>query len=321
MTELRSFEESDLPELAELWNHCLRGQPNFVPVVDADLRRRCVDQPSFEDTTLLVTPSASGIRGFVHFGPRTNLWHHLRERRVHPAEGHIYVLVAEDSDREVLADLLRAAARQLRDRGARRVLLGPSWVCGSQPFYNCIAGGYEIPGLSIERPGLAAVARELGFARVSEYDTPELDLRDADHMHSLRREAAEVWLRAERWSLARTDVEIAHGFFPRRRAVELVRRGELVAMTAYGPWPEYERAYGRRLYGITSVQVSPRWRGRGLGKLITIEAAMAALEEGAEAVHLHVWRDNRVAWNLYHRALGFQRKYTWVTLRKTFGGK
>ena len=92
---------------------------------------------------------------------------------------------------------------------------------------------------------------------------------------------------------------------------------ETIAMTALGPWPEYAREYGRRLFGLTNVQVSPRWRGKGLGKLVVIQAIEAAREAGADGVHLHVWKDNRVAWDLYHRALGFRSRYTWVTLART----
>jgi ribosomal protein S18 acetylase RimI-like enzyme len=54
----------------------------------------------------------------------------------------------------------------------------------------------------------------------------------------------------------------------------------------------------------------------GLGKLVMVLAMEAAAREGAQAIHLHVYRDNKPAWNLYHRALGFQPKYTWVTLAK-----
>ena len=65
--------------------------------------------------------------------------------------------------------------------------------------------------------------------------------------------------------------------------VELHRGPEVVATTAYGPWEEYVREYGRRLYGLTSVQVAPGWRGEGLGKLIVIEAMMAALDGAIQA--------------------------------------
>ena len=87
-------------------------------------------------------------------------------------------------------------------------------------------------------------------------------------------------------------------------------------MAAYGPWEEYTRQYRRKLFGITSVQVDPAWRGRGLGKLVMILATEAAREAGAEALHLHVYRANEAAWNLYHRALGFRPKWRWVTLAK-----
>jgi ribosomal protein S18 acetylase RimI-like enzyme len=47
-----------------------------------------------------------------------------------------------------------------------------------------------------------------------------------------------------------------------------------------------------------------------------VRAIEAARDDGAEAVHLHVWRGNKPAWNLYHRALGFRPGPAWVTLAK-----
>jgi ribosomal protein S18 acetylase RimI-like enzyme len=165
-----------------------------------------------------------------------------------------------------------------------------------------------------------AVAERRGYALVAECGTPELDLSRPEPLAHLSEAARELRARARGWGLKLSSRPIELRFFPRRISVELVRGREVVATTAYGVWPEYVRQYGRRLHGLTSVQVAPGWRGKGLGKLIVIEAMEAAIGDGAEAVHLHVWRGNEPAWNLYHRALGFQPRYSWVTLEKTLGG-
>jgi len=108
-------------------------------------------------------------------------------------------------------------------------------------------------------------------------------------------------------------------FFLGRRAVTLRRGPDVIAITAYGLWEEYARQYGRSMFGLTSVQVDPAWRGRGLSELVMLLAGQAAREAGAEALHLHVYRANAPAWNLYHQALGFQPKWRWVTLGKEMG--
>ena len=316
MTELREFRRADLPGLASLWNAVFAGGPGFVAVAEDDLARRVVDQPSFDPRALLLALHDEEPVGFVHFGPRTNLWSELRSRRPDPREGHIYALVASESDRPLLGSLLQAAVARLSQEGAGRVLLGPSWIYGSQPFYNGIAGSYEIPGLSPRRETLVEEAAAQRFSPVSHYGTPTLDLTDQGRLVLLRDQLRLLRERARRWGLQERALSLKDSFFFDRRAVALARGRETVAMVAYGLWHEHLRDTGRRLYGITSVQVSEGWRGRGLGKLVMLLAMEAALADGAHGLHLHVYRDNRIAWNLYHRALGFAAGPEWFTLEK-----
>ena len=316
VTALHTYRSDDAAAMAEVWNHAFAGGPNFVRLQAHDVRRRVIDQPAFDAKGLLLAARGDRALGFVHFGPRTNVWSRPSDRAVDRSEGHIYALVAPKSECSLSQDLLAAAVERLCDGGARRVLLGPSWVYGTQPFYNGIAGAYEIPGLSAERRGLLELAEAYGFASAAEYGTPELDLSDGEHLARLRAEAERLWKHAREWRLRRTERHVTSDFFPPRTLVELERRHRTVAMTACGLWPEYEREYGRRVFGLTNVNVAADWRGRGLGKLVVICALEAALDAGAEAAHLHVWRDNVSAWNLYHCALGFQPRHTWLTLAK-----
>lgn len=319
MAEVRSYRVGDLPALAEAWNDCFAGEPNFVNVDDSDLRRRAFGQASFDPGGVLVATVRSQTEGFVHFGPRTSLLPEAGKRGAGREEGQIRALVARKSDGSVVRELLEAAEARLREAGARRFVLGPSWVQGAQFLYNGIAGAYEIPGVSPTREALMKAARESGYGVAAEYGTPEVDFSDREHLARLESVARELRERARKRGMERRLGIIESRYFPRRRLVELHRGREVIATTAYGPWAEYVREYGRRLYGLTSVQVSAGWRGEGLGKLIVIEAMMAAREQGAEGAHLHVWRGNEPAWNLYHRALGFRPKCSWVTLEKQAG--
>ena len=319
MAEVRSYRVGDLPALAEAWNDCFAGEPNFVNVDDSDLRRRAFGQASFDPGGVLVATVGSQTEGFVHFGPRTSLLPEAGKRGAGREEGQIRALVARKSDGSVVRELLEAAEARLREAGARRFVLGPSWVQGAQFLYNGIAGAYEIPGVSPTREALMEAARESGYGVAAEYGTPEVDFSDREHLARLESMARELRERARKRGMERRLGIIESRYFPRRRLVELHRGREVIATTAYGPWAEYVREYGRRLYGLTSVQVSAGWRGEGLGKLIVIEAMMAAREQGAEGAHLHVWRGNEPAWNLYHRALGFRPKCSWVTLEKKAG--
>jgi len=322
--ELEEYRDEDLPGLAAAWNSCFRGGPNFVAVDEMDLRLRVLDQPAFQGSGLLVARSCGRVGGFVHFGPRLNSWQESErgprgERGragLDPREGHIYALVAPESERSLNDELLAAAESRLVAAGARRVLLGPSWVYGVQPFYNGIAGGYEIPGLSVRRESLVALAEARGYRQVAEYGTPELDLSVDAPLDQLADMTRELRARASQWGLRTASRQLELRYFPRRLSVELVHGRQIVATTAYGVWTEYARQYRRQLYGLTSVQVAVEWRGRGLGKLIVIEAMEAARRDGAEGVHLHVWRSNEAAWNLYHRALGFGPRHTWTTMEK-----
>jgi GNAT superfamily N-acetyltransferase len=319
VAELRSYRVEDLPALAEAWNDCFADEPNFVRVDDSDLRRCAFGEASFDPSGVLVATAGSEPVGFVHCGPRMGLWPEPGKRGAECEEGQIRALVARESDGSVVRELLEAAEARLREAGARRFLIGPSWVQGAQFSYNGIAGAYEIPGASPTREALMAAARESGYEVAAEYGTPEVDFSDQEHLALLESMARDLRERARKRGMERRLGIVESRYFPRRMLVELHRGREVVATTAYGPWAEYVREYGRRLYGLTSVQVSPGWRGGGLGKLIVIEAMMAARDEGAEGAHLHVWRGNEPAWNLYHRALGFRPKCSWVTLEKQAG--
>jgi ribosomal protein S18 acetylase RimI-like enzyme len=316
MYELRNLRAEDIPVLAEVWNECFADTPNFVEVGGTDLEGRAFSQPCFDPKGVLVAVAGVRVAGLVHFGPRTNLWSHRAARRPTPEEGHIYVLVASPSTPDLACELLVAAEKRLGLDGAKRVLLGTSWVYGAQPYYNGIAGAYEIPGLSSTWRETIGMAQKRGYLPVAEYGTPEIDMSEGALPPAFGPMAEELRARARECRLRPGTRPVESLFFPPRVSVELLHGREVVATTAYGLWPEYHRHYRRRLYGLTNVHVAPRWRGRGFGKLIVIEAVNAALREGAEGVHLHVWRGNKTAWNLYHRALGFQPKCTWLTLEK-----
>ena len=319
MAELRPYRSGDTPLLAAVWNACFQHGPAFVRLGEADLRRRVMDQPAFDSSSLLLATVGDRVLGFSHWGPRLE-W----EGGAHWApgdsdEGHVYALVAPSHELSLTEELLAMAEEKLRERGARRVLLGPSWVCGVQPFYNGIAGAYEMPGLSAARESVLLAAEGRGYRTCAEYGTPELDLSGPaplDHLSAALRRLRE---QARELGLTVRSRPIEMRFFPKRLLVELAKGRKVVATTAYGLWPEYEREHHLRMYGLTSVQVAPDWRGKGLGKLVMIEAMEAARREGAEAVHLHVWRGNEPAWNLYHRALGFAPGRRWVTLEKQVG--
>jgi len=314
-TTIRAYQSSDLPGLAAVWNESFAGGPNFVRLEPSDLQRRTFGQARFDPRGVLVAQADSGLVGFVHFGPRLSFWQDAGQNRSDPAEGQIYALVAAD-DEALLTLLLEAAESRLQEGGARRILLGTSWIHGSQPFYNCIAGAYEIPGLGLHRILVVRIALSRGYEISAEYGTPNIPFSDVEHVAALETMVEDLREQGRRWRLRRFERPIESEFFPSRQLVELWRSDEVVATTAYGPWPEYAREYGSRLYGLTSVQVTPRWRGRGLGKLVVLEAIFAARSAGADGVHLHVWRGNAPAWNLYHRALGFRPAQTWITLEK-----
>jgi ribosomal protein S18 acetylase RimI-like enzyme len=313
MTELQSFRPSHLPGIVALWNRVFAGGPNFIAITEADFVRRVTASLQFERTTLLSAVADDAVAGFVQFGPRLDLYEDMTANR---HEWQIYALVAPPSERQLLSGLLGEAMVRISAAGARKVLLYPSWVFGTQAMYNGIAGAYEYPGLSDRREEVIDVARQAGFRLLAEYGTPELDLADPAHLAKLHAEGALLREQARGWGLRERSRVLEPSFFSERWAVTLVRQRRTVAMAAYGPWEEYARQYHRRLFGITSVQVDSGWRGRGLGKLAMIAAVEAAQQAGAEALHLHVYRSNLPAWNLYHRALGFQPKYTWLTLAK-----
>ncbi len=317
--DLQPFRSTHLGGVIEVWNEAFAGGPNFIALTKDDFLGRVIQQPSFDPADFLVAVDAGRVVGFVHFGFRSNIWHRLRDRKLDPTEGQIYALAAAGGDSRAEEQLLDLAVSCLSQAGARRVLLGPNWVFGTQPFYNGIAGAYEIPGLSTSRASLLQVAEERGFSQVARCGTPELDLRDTEHLAALAEKREVLMEKARGWGLRERAAPLDSAFFGDRWAVLLARGFENVAMAAFGPWHEYQRERGCKMFGITSVQVAEPWRGRGLGKLVMMLAIEAAHKVGAEALHLHVWEANKAAWRLYHDALGFRPTFTWLTLAKELG--
>jgi ribosomal protein S18 acetylase RimI-like enzyme len=300
----------------------MAGEPGLVRVTEGDLQRRVMDQPSFSAADVLVAVRGEEVVGFAHVGPRTNFWSCLSERKEDRTEGHIYALVAEPADGPLTRLLLEAAMERLARAGARQVLLYPTNLHGTVPFYNGIAGAFEVPGLSTGRTELQNEATAFGFSIAARYATSELDLSDRAHVSSLVEEGSRLWEPAVGRGIRERRGTIEWAGLPTRCAVDLTRnallRGpRLIARAAYAPWEEYSRQHGRQVFGISAVRVIARWRGRGLGKLVVIRAMQAAIEAGAEMLHLLVDRSNEPAWNLYHRSLGFQPRHDWVTLAKT----
>ncbi len=316
MVSFRAYNDGDLSGIVSVWNQTFAGGPNFAALTEDDFLDRVALQPSFDPATLRVAVEGQQVLGFVHFGPVTDFWFALPERRIIPNEGQIWALVAPSSKPELVEALLCEALTYMEKIGVRRVLFYPSWVQCTQPFYNGIAGAYEMPGVSTQRTELLSLLAANGFVPVAHYATPELDLSDRHHLSALLAESTRVWSRVESTGVRPRVREVSSAFFRPRKVVELVWGMETIATTAFALWDEYHREHKCRLYGITGVQVAKGWRGMGLGKLILIMAAEAALREKAESLHLHVYQSNEPAWNLYHKALGFAPRHTWMTLEK-----
>ncbi len=62
--------------------------------------------------------------------------------------------------------------------------------------------------------------------------------------------------------------------------------------------------------GITAVEVDPRWRRMGLGRLLTLSMCAEAAQRGAAHVFLQVDSGNTAAMNLYeHCGFGYSHRY------------
>lgn len=61
---------------------------------------------------------------------------------------------------------------------------------------------------------------------------------------------------------------------------------------------------------VEPLGIVPEYQGRGLGRRLLLAALYDLRRRGAGVVEIGVWRDNRVALNLY-RSLGFQERDNW----------
>ncbi len=210
---LRTYCPEDLPALVALWNRCLVGTPNFIPLTEREFSERVVRAPGFRPELMLLAAEQEELVGYVHYGPRLEMWEN-GSLQTAPEEGHIYALVAPRENLPLQRALLEEATLRLADLGAGRVPFYPSWVCGTQSMYNGVAGAYEMPGLSDTRQELLEVAEGQGFARIAEYGTPELSLTDPV-AEALRRQAREeLWEAARALGLREETGRCGRSFLP-----------------------------------------------------------------------------------------------------------
>lgn len=297
---IREFENTDLEQMASLWNASLAFQGWSCDVTPETLQKFIVDKPIFNPRELVFAEESGQLLGFVHFGP--DCW---AEPEPGYERGFLFMIaVAPDHQRKGVASaLMDRAMSELAGKGSKELFAMCSYpyFC----FYGELWGPSAGHGVLETNEPAKSLLRKHGFqpgARNICYEKRLPEVRPAS-THVL---PADIEVAVDEHAPPRQPVEHQLIWYNiDQREVNLYGGGHLVADCLIWMNPGRYGQTGKNVGVIDLVGVSWRHRGRGYGKLLVNEACSALANMGAETAELHVSERNRPARALYE-GLGFE---------------
>ncbi len=170
---VRSFNNSDPPALAGIWNRC-QGLPGFFgPVTHQQLEQFVFGKPYFDPRSFFVACEGGVPVAFAHASPSPTLGTVFE---LDPAQG-MTCLIAVPQQRnrlDVIQSLLLRCEDYLQRRGATQLFVGTA--CPWPPFYFGLFGGFHVPG--VMDPGIADVLSRNGYHPAYQHSLFRLDLNE-----------------------------------------------------------------------------------------------------------------------------------------------
>lgn len=318
MTQLRSFRNTDIPALADLWNTGLPAFGVVRPLTAHELDALVFARIVFDRHGLIVAEREGILVGFVHagFGPvdAEGPSHRLDTRL-----GTIAMLVVAPGvdDPDLEQDLIRAAEDYLRGRGAQVIYAGGQHPLN--PFYWGLYGGSEFGGIlgghaafhrAVGQAGYQPISRIAILERNLEHPEPP-DPRLAIWKTQSRVEFHEDVLPAGWWE------SLAIGMF-RPTRVQVLDRQDGTVLAQATTWEiagAVDVGDGHSRTAVVSVEVHPSHRRRGLGRFLLAELGHEARRQYADILSVQTPETNTAAMGLY-TVSGFARVESSTLYRK-----
>jgi ribosomal protein S18 acetylase RimI-like enzyme len=311
VTRFRPYHNGDPPALVELWNRGLPARGVARPIGPHDFDALVMGKLHFAADGLIVAEREGRVVGFVHagFGPLNPAG---PSQALCRELGTVAMLVVDLSrtDAELECELLEAAERYLRERGATVVYAGGQYPIN--PFYWGIYGGSEWAGILSSHTAFQRAVMAGGYEPVSATVLLEADLtlpevRDPMAPVVRRRARIEVSddVMLERWWDA-----LAIGMF-RPMAFRLVGRADDRILARALTWDMASAGYGdgRGWTGLVQLEVDPTCRRQGFGRHLVAEILRHGRDQFTSLVSVQTAATNLPAIALYE-SLGFARVET-----------
>jgi ribosomal protein S18 acetylase RimI-like enzyme len=274
-----------------------------------ELDSHALGKANFEASGLIVAEDDGRIVGFVHagFGPDLPI-DPMRPLDLSYEVGTVAMLIVEPDgeDPRLVADLLAAAERYLRGRGAKVLYAGGLYPLN--PFYWGLYGGSEGSGVLSGHRSFHRALIERGYQPAATTVLLEADLNAPEPRDSravlIRRQTQVEFLDdalPPHWwqNLALGDFQTMHARLLSRPDGAQIAQAEVWDMS----W--FSRNDGRPRIGLIDLEVAADHRRKGFGRFLVSEIFRRARQNLVQSVAVQTSAVNGPALSLY-ASLGFQ---------------
>ena len=306
MIKFRPFQNTDLPNIVDLW----REQPPFrrlsSTVSRNDLDHRVLSKPYFDPAGFIVATRNGKTIGFAHaaFGPKED------GSDLDLETGILCQLRSESGtdSPEIRNGLLTRAVEYLKSKGAR--------VCYSAskfpfvPFYLGLYGGSRIPGVPREDEELMETLQENGFREnqkiliyqksLAGFRTPVdrqlMNVRRQFQVQSIVDPMPTTW-----WDNCMLGMAETFAFYLLEKKTQ-----ETVGRVTFWEIQPLSLEWGVRSIGMFDLHVSPPYHQKGLGTFLIGQALNQLNQQGVGLCEVQVRETNHQSTRLFKK-LGFEQ--------------
>jgi len=290
---VRPLKPSDLPSLYSVFDEFARGLPHGYPMGPEDFCGSFTGQPPHLRVWHVLTAESDGEQiGFL----RAGIYRSVGDRWsfANPGEGLIFGPFVSPNDSAAGCALIASAVAFLQGRSIRRIIAFDPIESVGAPGFN---GGWS--GVSERRPHIVALLAQAGLR----LRYRELCL----YLPSMPAIFAPAVPTPLTLSFEKRDQD--------RLSVKLYDRGLYAGACHYSRMTPRRACNdeGRRRGYIDGLAIPEDYQGRGLGRLLLLNALKRLAEMGCESVSLTTAADNFKAQNLYF-SLGFELVDSCITM-------
>lgn len=317
MITLRTFRNSDPPEIARLWNEAGLGRGAASGLTPDGFDLVIYSQPYFDPKGLFVAVADGKPVGFAHAGFGVN----DSESALDPRRGVLCAVVVDPKYRRqgIGRSLVARAEEYLRAAGAGTISAGPA--PGIDPFYVGIYGGSRPAGFLVSDSNAAPFFERIGYAatdRHAVFQRPIPGAREPVHFRlvgirrkmelaaMLQPDPATWW-----WStrFGRLDSLL---FLLKPKGRDPAAAVATVTMMGLD---FYLNTWQHHAVGLLDVQVKSNERRKGYAQALLLDIGKRLKDEAIGCIEMHSPESNTALIKLLE-ACGYQRVDTGVVYSK-----